>query len=80
MPLDDLRPSLREPVAAPPEEASEVVLFDEDGPPLTPEEEAAHLEAWMEVARQELADVRAGRVVALPWDEAMNERIFGKLR
>jgi hypothetical protein len=75
---DDLR-TRHDASAAPvePEVAPDEV---EEGPSPTPEEAAAIQEAYMVEIRQQVADLKAGRIVAVPWDEAMNARIFGSRR
>lgn len=71
---DDLRSRHDAPAAPVEPEVAEDEL--EDGPPPTPEEAAAIEEAFMVEVRQQVADLKAGWVVAVPWDEAMNARIW----
>jgi putative addiction module component (TIGR02574 family) len=74
VPLDDLRTRPTPPT--PPLEE----VFDDDDIELTPEEQAAIDAEWMEEIERRWKDYKEGREVALPWDDAMNARIFAKLR
>ncbi|MBL9105593.1 MAG: addiction module protein [Myxococcales bacterium] len=77
MPLDDLR---TRPIPPVPPHEEDVEVFDDDDVELTPEEQAAIDADWMEEIERRWKDYKEGREVALPWDDAMNARIFAKLR
>lgn len=71
---DDLRTRHDAPAApAEPEVATDEL---DEGPPPTPEEAAAIQEAFMVEVRQQVADLKAGRIVAVPWDEAAERWMF----
>lgn len=80
MPQDSRQPRLEptEPSEAEEEVVAEAEADDayDDGPELTPAEEAAVLESWMVVVRQRLKDLDEGRTVAVPWDDAANRWMF----
>lgn len=79
MPLDDLR-TRPTPPTPPLEERDHGDDAEQQFDELTPEAREACWQATLVELRRDLEDVKAGRLATIPWDDALNERLFDKLR